>query len=134
MKPRISASGVALAILATTAAAQNAQQNPAFAAPQAPAQFQNQQGTLPGLAATVGARRVLVVDLMAPTEDLVDIPRTEHLDSEAEGLRQRLAFDPAETTAATVLAAIGTKAEVRDLSIEEPDIEDVVRRIYLSQR
>jgi ABC-2 type transport system ATP-binding protein len=91
-------------------------------------------GTLAGLAATVGARRVLVVDLMAPTEDLVDVPDTQHLDSEADGLRQRLAFDPAVTTAAGVLAAIGAIAEVKDLSIEEPDIEDVVRRIYLSRR
>ena len=91
-------------------------------------------GTLPGLAATVGARRVLVVDLVAPTRDLVDVPHTELLESEAEGLRQRLAFDPATTTAAEVLAGIATTAEVRDLSIEEPDIEDVVRRIYLSRR
>jgi ABC-2 type transport system ATP-binding protein len=91
-------------------------------------------GTLAGLAATVGARRVLVVDLMAPTQDLVGIADTQHLDSEADGLRQRLAFDPAVTTAAGVLAAIGAVAEVKDLSIEEPDIEDVVRRIYLSRR
>ena len=35
---------------------------------------------------------------------------------------------------AAVLAQIGTRAEVRDISIEEPDIEDVVRRIYLSRR
>jgi ABC-2 type transport system ATP-binding protein len=91
-------------------------------------------GTLPGLAATVGARRVLVVDLMAPTRDLVDVPQTQHLESEADGLRQRLAFDPAVTTAAGVLAAIGAIAEVKDLSIDEPDIEDVVRRIYLSRR
>ena len=81
-----------------------------------------------------GAQRVLVVDLMAPTHDLVDVPNTKHLESEADGLRQRLAFDPAEITAAAVLAQIGTTAEVRDLSIEEPDIEDVVRRIYLSRR
>ncbi|MGH3506488.1 MAG: ABC transporter ATP-binding protein [Nocardioidaceae bacterium] len=91
-------------------------------------------GTLPGLAATVGARRVLVVDLMAPTRDLDDVPHTKHLDSEADGLRQRLAFDPQDITAAAVLARIGATAEVRDLSIEEPDIEDVVRRIYLSRR
>jgi ABC-2 type transport system ATP-binding protein len=91
-------------------------------------------GTLPGLAATVGARRVLVVDLMAPTKNLDDIAHARHLESEADGLRQRLAFDPEDITAAAVLAQIGTRAEVRDISIEEPDIEDVVRRIYLSRR
>ena len=50
------------------------------------------------------------------------------------GLRQRLAFDARATTAATLLAAVSARAEVRDLSIEEPDIEDVVTRIYRSRR
>ncbi|WP_116112497.1 ABC transporter ATP-binding protein [Austwickia chelonae] len=91
-------------------------------------------GSLPGLAARVGARRVLVVDLAAPTADLTGIPGTEHLASEGEGLRQRLAFDSAATSASTVLAAVARQADVRDLSIEEPDIEDVVRRVYLASR
>ncbi len=91
-------------------------------------------GTLPGLAATVGARRMLVVDLTAPTRDLVDVPHTSHVGSEADGLRQRLAFDAEQTTAAKVLQGVAERAEVRDLSIEEPDIEDVVRRIYQTQR
>lgn len=91
-------------------------------------------GTLPGLAATVGAQRVLVVDLEEPTADLVDVPHTTHLASEAQGLRQRLAFDAAHVTAATVLAGVAEHAQVRDLSIEEPDIEDVVRRIYAARR
>lgn len=89
-------------------------------------------GTLPGLAATVGAQRVLVVDLVEPTADLLGIPGTAHLGSEAEGLRQRLGFDAETTTAADVLAQVALRAELRDLSIEEPEIEDVVRRIYRS--
>ncbi|MFY9916648.1 MAG: ATP-binding cassette domain-containing protein [Nocardioidaceae bacterium] len=91
-------------------------------------------GTLPGLGAMAGARRLLVVDLVEPTTDLTDIANTTHMSSEADGLRQRLAFDAAHTTAAEVLAAVAGRAEVRDLSIEEPDIEDVVRRIYQTQR
>lgn len=91
-------------------------------------------GDLPGLAARVGARRVLVVDLAAPTADLTGIADTEHLGSEGGGLRQRLAFDSAKVSAATVLAAVARQADVRDLSIEEPDIEDVVRRVYLADR
>ena len=69
---------------------------------------------------------------MAPTRDLDDVPYTKHLDSEADG-QARLAFDPQDITAAAVLARIGATAEVRDLSIEGSDIEDVVRRIYLSR-
>jgi ABC-2 type transport system ATP-binding protein len=91
-------------------------------------------GSLPGLAATVGARRVLVVDLAAPTADLSDLPGSEHLGSDGSGMRQRLAFDAEQTTAATLLAEVAKRCKVRDLSIEEPDIEDVVRRIYQSTR
>jgi ABC-2 type transport system ATP-binding protein len=91
-------------------------------------------GTLPGLAATVGAQRMLVVDLAVPTADLVDVPHTSHVASEGDGLRQRLAFDAEQTTAAEVLAAVAERVEVRDLSIEEPDIEDVVRKLYQRTR
>lgn len=89
-------------------------------------------GSLTGLGATVGAQRVLTVDLVEPTPDLTDLPGAKLLDSEGSGMRQRLAFDTENTTAAQLLAAISTRAEVRDLSLEEPDIEDVVRRIYES--
>lgn len=91
-------------------------------------------GPLRRLGETVGARRVLVVDLAEPTPDLVDVPGADHVASEGDGLRQRLAFDARRTTAAAVLAAVSQRCEVRDLSVEEPDIEDVVRRIYSAAR
>lgn len=91
-------------------------------------------GSLAGLSRTVGAQRVLVVDLTESLPDLNDIPDTRHLGSEGTGLRQRLAFDAEQTTAARVLSAVSKRAEVRDLSVEEPDIEDVVRRIYSAHR
>ncbi|BDT85670.1 ABC transporter ATP-binding protein [Nocardia cyriacigeorgica] len=91
-------------------------------------------GTLAGLGATVGARRVLVVDLAEATPDLSDLPGATLVSSEGGGVRQRLAFDAETTTAASLLAAVSARAEVRDLSIEEPEIEDIVRRIYQSAR
>ena len=91
-------------------------------------------GTLTGLARTVGARRVLVVDLAETAPALTGIPGTEHLGSEGHGLRQRLAFDAEATTAARVLTDVSARVEVRDLAVEEPDIEDVVRRIYQARR
>jgi ABC-2 type transport system ATP-binding protein len=91
-------------------------------------------GSLDGLARTVGAQRVLVVDLAAPADDLVGLPGATHVRSEGGGLRQHLAFDAESTTAARVLAAVSERAEVRDLSIEEPEIEDVVRRLYAASR
>jgi len=96
-------------------------------------------GTLSGLAKTVGAERVMVVDL-APqagqegVADLRDIPGAALVGVEGEGKRQRLAFDPQATSAAAVLAAVSARADVLDLAIEEPDIEDVVRRIYAASR
>ena len=91
-------------------------------------------GTLDGLARTVGARRELVVDLATASPDLVGLDGAEHVRSESGGLRQRLAFDPQRTTAARVLARVSERAEVVDLSITEPDIEDVVREIYRATR
>jgi len=91
-------------------------------------------GSLTGLSGTVGARRELIVDLAEPTPDLRSVADTEHLVSEGGGLRQRLAFDAERTTAARVLAAVSEQVEVVDLSVTEPNIEDVVRRIYAAQR
>ena len=91
-------------------------------------------GSLDGLSRLVGARRVLVVDLDEPAPDLVDVPHTTHLGSEANGLRQRLAVDSDATTVAAVLAAVTDRVGVRDLAVEEPDVEDVVRRVYSAQR
>jgi ABC-2 type transport system ATP-binding protein len=91
-------------------------------------------GDLPGLSRTVGAERVLVVDLAEAAGDLTGLDGARHLSSEAGGLRQRLAFDAKATTAARVLAAVAAQAQVLDLTVEEPDIEDVVRRIYAASR
>ena len=91
-------------------------------------------GSLPGLVERVGAERVLVADLAEPWTPLDDVPGTRLVGTEADGLRQRLAFTPQTTTAAAVLAEVSRRVEVRDLSVEEPDIEDVVRRLYLTQQ
>ena len=90
-------------------------------------------GSLTGLGRTVGAQRVLVLDLAGATGDLTGIPHTRHLGSEGHGLRQRLAFDAEQTTVPRLLAEVSARAEVRDLAVEEPDIEDVVRRLYAAR-
>ncbi|NDL58108.1 ABC transporter ATP-binding protein [Phytoactinopolyspora mesophila] len=89
-------------------------------------------GGLPGLVDRVGAERVIMLDLVDPAPPLEGIAGTRVVAVEAGGLRQRLSFVPGTTTAAAVLKAAAERTEVRDLSIEEPDIEDVVRRLYLS--
>jgi ABC-2 type transport system ATP-binding protein len=69
-----------------------------------------------------------------PVPDLTGLDGTPHPASEAGGPRQRLAFAAERTTAAEVLAAVADKTEVLDLTVEEPGIEDVIRRIYPASR
>ncbi|PWJ23999.1 ABC-2 type transport system ATP-binding protein [Branchiibius hedensis] len=88
-------------------------------------------GSLPGLAASVDSHRVLVLDLDDAVAPLTGIPGTTYVGSEVGGARQRLRFDPEQTSIAAVLAQV---PGLRDLSIEEPDIEDVVRQIYSRDR
>lgn len=93
-------------------------------------------GDLAGLSRTVGAQRVLTVDLAeaVPATSLALPTGATHLGEEGHGLRHRIGFDAEQATAAAVLAAVSTAAEVLDLSIEEPDVEDVVRKVYAARR
>jgi ABC-2 type transport system ATP-binding protein len=86
-------------------------------------------GTLAALAVRVALQRVLVVDLWEPTAPL-QVADAKHIGSELNGVRQRLAFSPELTTAARVLAEVSAQVEVRDLTLEEPAIEDIVRTLY----
>ncbi len=92
-------------------------------------------GDQAGLVSRVGARRILVLDLAEPRMSLA--PAVARLDvqlleTEGGGLRHRIAFAPGHLGAAQILAQVAEQVEVRDLSIVEPDIEDVVRRLYAS--
>ena len=84
-------------------------------------------GTVDDLIERYGAERTLVVDLEAPAPPLV-IPGATVM--KVDGPRQWLRFRRGETSAARVTAAVAAQAPLLDLAIEEPDIEDVVRRIY----
>jgi ABC-2 type transport system ATP-binding protein len=88
-------------------------------------------GTLLGLARRVARQRVLVVDLWEPRAPL-QLGEAVCIGSQGDGSRQRLSFSPTDTTAARVLAAVSAQAEVRDLTLEEPAIEDIVRTLYHS--
>jgi ABC-2 type transport system ATP-binding protein len=84
-------------------------------------------GDLETVKARFGADSVLVVDLEEPAPPLeVGGATVERVD----GPRQWLRFRREHTSAASLLSAIASKAAVRDIAIQDPDIEDVVRRIY----
>ncbi|WP_433265580.1 ABC transporter ATP-binding protein [Actinosynnema sp. CS-041913] len=87
-------------------------------------------GPLEELRAEVAPERVLVVDLEKPADPLADLPGVVAVRTELGGLRQHLAFRRADTTAAALIAAVAARAEVHDLVVEEPEIDDVVRRLY----
>jgi ABC-2 type transport system ATP-binding protein len=78
-----------------------------------------------------GGERTLVVDL-ENAEPPLQIAGATVVD--VDGPRQWLRFRPAETTAAEVVAEVTRQARIIDLAIEEPEIEDVVRRIYTEGR
>jgi viologen exporter family transport system ATP-binding protein len=83
-------------------------------------------GELAALQQVAGARRTLVVDLAEPEPPIsVAGAVTEKVD----GPRQWLSF-PAENSAAPIIAAVTAAHGIADLSILEPDIEDVITRIY----
>ena len=75
----------------------------------------------------LGRDRTLVVDLTTACEALV-IPNATTV--RVEGPRQWLRFSRDETSAASVLADVAAVATVSDLSIEEPDITEIIRRVY----
>ena len=87
-------------------------------------------GGLGELKARHGRERTLVVDLVGAVGPLQVEGATV---VRVEGPRQWLRFDGGATSAARVLAAVSSVAEVRDLSIEETDIEEIVRRIYAGE-
>lgn len=84
-------------------------------------------GGLHDLVAAHGGERTLVVDLDRPS-DALEVPGARVL--RVDGPRQWLRFRSDETTAAELAAAVGRQARLVDLTVEEPDIEDVVSRLY----
>ena len=83
-------------------------------------------GTLAGLHAHGASTRTLVVDLVDEAPP-ISVPGATV--TRVEGPRQWLSF-PADASAAPVVAAVASSYRVADLSISEPAIEDVIRRLY----
>ena len=84
-------------------------------------------GTVAEIKSRFGEYRTVVVDLEVEAPPLA-VAGCETV--QVDGVRQWLRFRGADVSAASVVTAIAAAARVRDLTIEEPDIEDVVRRIY----
>ncbi len=83
-------------------------------------------GTVEALRAAYGTERVLVVDL-ADTPAAFAVPGATL--TRAEGRRRWLSF-PRTVSAAAVIERVLAAYDIADLTLEEPDLEDVIRRIY----
>jgi ABC-2 type transport system ATP-binding protein len=88
-------------------------------------------GDIEGVRQQFGADRRVIVDLEAESPAI----SISHVTVERiEGPRQWLRFRRDEISAADVIAAVARSAAIVDLTVEEPLIEDVVRRLYESRQ
>jgi ABC-2 type transport system ATP-binding protein len=85
-------------------------------------------GTLDGIRDRLGTERTLVVDLTEDVPNHVQVRGAVQV--RADGPRRWLQFNRLETTAAELIAEVAGRYQLHDLTIEEPDIETIVRRIY----
>ncbi len=87
-------------------------------------------GSLAGLHVQGGSTRTLVVDLVDEAAPIDVVGATVR---KVEGPRQWLSF-PSESSAAPIVAAVAASYDVADLSIQEPEIEEVIRDLYARGR
>jgi len=88
-------------------------------------------GDLPTIRRRFGDERTLVVDLEEAGPP-IDVPGA--VVDRVEGSRQWLRFHGSELSASELVARVAERVRLVDLAVEETDIEDVVRRIYLTGR
>jgi ABC-2 type transport system ATP-binding protein len=86
-----------------------------------------EDGTVADITSRYGTERTLVVDLAEPGPPLAVAGAAV---TRVDGPRQWLRFRRDEVTASELLTRVTAQVEVRDLSVEEPDIESIVREIY----
>ena len=84
-------------------------------------------GALETIRERYGQERMLVVDFVGAGSP-VHVPHATVV--RVDGPRQWLRFRREETTAADLIAALATRYELRDLTIEEPEIEAIIRDLY----
>jgi ABC-2 type transport system ATP-binding protein len=89
-------------------------------------------GTIEALHARYGSRRRVVVDLDEPLPSPPSLTGAALRSTEADGRRLEYELDTA--TAGEVIARLAGLGALRDVSIVEPDIEEVVARLYTADR
>ena len=89
-------------------------------------------GTLESLHERYGSRRTVVVTLEEPLATPVMLPGVELASTSADGRRLTYSLDGSRTPAGALVATLAGLGGLRDISIAEPAIEDVIARLYSS--
>jgi ABC-2 type transport system ATP-binding protein len=85
-------------------------------------------GSVERLRDEYGTHRTLIVHLAEPQPDFA----VDGVEAESDDpLTVRLRFDRRELTAEALIRRVTERYEITDVAINEPEIEDIVRRIYL---
>ena len=89
-------------------------------------------GSVAAIRARYGTHRTLVVDLEpGQSADFASEPLPKGAEvTRTEGDRRWIRFDGTRLTAANLTVAVVARVRVRDLTVEEPNIEEIIRRIY----
>jgi ABC-2 type transport system ATP-binding protein len=87
-------------------------------------------GGLEEMRSQLGGELNLLVELREEAADQGPIVIPRACEVRADGPRRWLRFRRCETTAADLIASIAARYPVRDVRIEEPAIEDIVRQFY----
>ncbi len=80
--------------------------------------------------------RTLIIDLeQTASAATIERLRADGLDEvHSDGPRHSFRFDPERISAAAAIARVAAEVQVRDLTIEEPEIEEIIRQIYSKDR
>ncbi|WP_028612695.1 ABC transporter ATP-binding protein [Paenibacillus harenae] len=86
-----------------------------------------EDGPLDAIVGKLAPHRLLVIEL----SEAAQLPGHEHAKIvRQDGLKVWYQFDKSGITAAELIADLSGKLPIRDLSVQEPDIEDAIREVY----
>ncbi|HZG78415.1 MAG TPA: ATP-binding cassette domain-containing protein [Paenibacillus sp.] len=86
-----------------------------------------EDGPIGDLIGKLTPKRVLVVELQRPCEELAH-PVAEVV--RREGLKVWYQFEKSRLSASELIADLSMRLPIRDVSVQEPDIEDAIREVY----